>query len=59
MDNILIAIEDDLAGHRQIVQEVLEVLRKELLFLIAIFKRVDYCGNSQKNVHQNDLIYLS
>jgi hypothetical protein len=27
--------------------------------LIAIFKRVDYCGNSQKNVHQNDLIYLS
>jgi P-type Ca2+ transporter type 2C len=27
--------------------------------IIAIFKRVDYCGNSQKNVHQNDLIYLS
>jgi hypothetical protein len=27
--------------------------------IIAVFKRVDYCGNSQKNVHQNDLIYLS
>jgi hypothetical protein len=27
--------------------------------IIAITKRVDYCGNSQKNVHQNDLIYLS
>jgi hypothetical protein len=33
MDDILIATGDDLARHRQIVQEVLEVLRKELLFL--------------------------
>jgi hypothetical protein len=33
MDDILIAIGDDLARHRQIVQEVLEVLRKESLFL--------------------------
>jgi hypothetical protein len=33
MDDILIATGEDLAWHRQIVQEVLEVLRKESLFL--------------------------
>jgi hypothetical protein len=33
MDDILIAMGEDLMQHRQIVQEVLEVLRKESLFL--------------------------
>jgi hypothetical protein len=33
MDDILIAIGEDLTWHRQIVKEVLEVLRKESLFL--------------------------
>jgi hypothetical protein len=33
MDDILIAMGDNLTKHRQIVQEVLEVLRKELLYL--------------------------
>jgi translation initiation factor IF-2 len=33
MDNILIAMEEDLTQHKQIVKEALEVLRKESLFL--------------------------
>jgi translation initiation factor IF-2 len=33
MDNILIAMGEDLMRHRQIIQEVLEVLKKESLFL--------------------------
>jgi hypothetical protein len=33
MDDILIATGEDLTQHRQIVREVLEVLRKESLFL--------------------------
>jgi hypothetical protein len=33
MGDILIATGEDLEQHRQIVKEVLEVLRKELLFL--------------------------
>jgi hypothetical protein len=37
----------------------LSTLRRQIKYIIAIIKRVDYCGNSQKNVHQNDLIYLS
>jgi hypothetical protein len=33
MDDILIATGEDLIRHQQIIQEVLEVLRKESLFL--------------------------
>jgi hypothetical protein len=35
MDDILIATPNDLPQHRQIVQEVLDVMRKELFFLKA------------------------
>jgi hypothetical protein len=49
MDDILIATPDDLPRHRQIVREVLEVMRKESFFLKAAKcefekRRVEYLG---------------
>jgi hypothetical protein len=49
MDDILIATPNDLPRHRQIVREVLDVMRKELFFLKAAKcefekRRVEYLG---------------
>jgi hypothetical protein len=49
MDNILIATVNDLALHRQIVHEVLNLLEKELFFLKPSKckfeqKSIDYLG---------------
>jgi len=60
MDNILIATNDDLAHHRQIIHEVLDKLEKESYFLRLAkceFKkdRVDYLGVviSREQIHIN------
>jgi hypothetical protein len=49
MDDILIATPNDLSHHRQIVQDILQTMRKELFFLKAVKcefekQRVEYLG---------------
>ena len=51
MDDILIATNKDKARHRQIVQEVLEVMRKESLFL-----KISKCEFEQNKVNYLGLI---